>query len=260
MYLDLNKDLTPEQIALRADAPVCEGGAASGQHQAGQDGPRSGDRAGSALWEIPDVLPAGISPGAVPGGAWRSEPGSARHAHRDRRDVGRRLRLRRRPGGRVVSVRLRGMVCRADRGNKRLLEEIVLPFAADRGAKPSAAGRSPNRSTATLMLGTEAFTNLAAGGAARLDGDEWVSTDEEESSWIISGTIATRAVVLTIDPSMGMAGGGGEPCPLDRRSHERKAAGQTRPARAQPGEDLLRRRAHPARLHARGSGRLPRPS
>ena len=146
-------------------------------------------------------------------------------------------------------------------GNKRLLEEIVLPFAADREAKYIGcwAITEPQHGSDTLMLGTEAFTNPAAAGEcrARLDGDEWV-INGQKSSWVSNGTIATHALLfLTIDPSMGMAGGGVAVVPLDRPGVTKgKPLDKLGQRALNQGEIFFDDVRIPRGLHARGSGRL----
>ena len=104
-------------------------------------------------------------------------------------------------------------------GNKALMDEIVLPFAADREAKYIGcwAVTEPEHGSDTLMVGTEAFNKPETAGQcrARLDGDEWV-INGQKSAWVSNGTIASHALLfLTVDPTMGMAGGGVAVVPLD---------------------------------------------
>ena len=104
-------------------------------------------------------------------------------------------------------------------GNKALMDEIVLPFAADREAKYIGcwAVTEPEHGSDTLMVGTESFAKpeTAGGCRARLDGDEWV-INGQKSAWVSNGTIASHALLfLTVDPAMGMAGGGVAVVPLD---------------------------------------------
>ena len=104
-------------------------------------------------------------------------------------------------------------------GNQALMEEIVLPFAQDREGKYIGcwAITEPQHGSDTLMVGTESFDKPEAAGdcRARLDGDDWV-INGQKSAWVSNGTIATHALIfLTIDPTMGMAGGGVAVVPLN---------------------------------------------
>jgi alkylation response protein AidB-like acyl-CoA dehydrogenase len=69
----------------------------------------------------------------------------------------------------------------------------------------------PDHGSDTLGPFTEQFSNpdiAATACKAALDGDEYV-INGSKAAWVSCGTIATHACAyLTIDPSMGMAGGG----------------------------------------------------
>ncbi len=220
MYLDLNKDLTPEQIALKEQThrfaaevlrPVSV--------QLDRMDPDAVIAAGSPLWDVfkaayqqgfhlsqfPEAL-GGANLGpldmhiVIEETAWGSV------------DFGVGLSVASFPFAYAAQFA-------ALTGNQKLMEEIVLPFAADREAKYIGcwAVTEPQHGSDTLMLGSEAFTDPAGAGdcRARLDGDEWV-INGQKSSWVSNGTIATHALLfLTIDPSMGMAGGGIAIVPLN---------------------------------------------
>ncbi len=101
----------------------------------------------------------------------------------------------------------------------RLAEEIITPFCSDTEARMIGcwAITEPDHGTDTLCPNTPAFRDPAISGqvTARKEGSEWVITGQK-SAWVSNGTIATHALVyLTIDPSMGMAGGGIGIVPLD---------------------------------------------
>jgi alkylation response protein AidB-like acyl-CoA dehydrogenase len=75
----------------------------------------------------------------------------------------------------------------------------------------------PEHGTDTVSPFTKQFRDPAISGqcTARLDGDEWV-IQGQKAAWVSNGTIATHCLVYpTIDPSMGMAGGGICVVPLD---------------------------------------------
>ncbi|MCG8333122.1 MAG: acyl-CoA/acyl-ACP dehydrogenase [Proteobacteria bacterium] len=101
----------------------------------------------------------------------------------------------------------------------QLVEEIITPLCSD--TKASVIGcwgiTEPEHGSDTLNPGTPEFRdpNITGQTTAFLDGDEWV-IEGQKSAWVSNGTIATHSLVyLTIDPSMGMAGGGIAIVPLD---------------------------------------------
>lgn len=101
----------------------------------------------------------------------------------------------------------------------RLADDILFPFCENRDATFIGCWgiTEPDHGTDTLAPGTPEFANPDITGqvTARLDGDEWV-INGQKASWVSNGTIATHTLLyLTIDPSMGMAGGGICIVPLD---------------------------------------------
>jgi alkylation response protein AidB-like acyl-CoA dehydrogenase len=103
--------------------------------------------------------------------------------------------------------------------NEKLVEDIIEPFCACRDA--SLVGcwgiTEPDHGSDTLAPNTEVFSDpkVSCQVTARLDGDEWVLSGQK-SSWVSNGTIASHALVyLTLDPSLGMSGGGICIVPLD---------------------------------------------
>jgi alkylation response protein AidB-like acyl-CoA dehydrogenase len=103
--------------------------------------------------------------------------------------------------------------------NDELIEAVVKPFVEDKNAKYVGcwAITEPEHGSDTLMVGTEGFSNPKITGqtTARLDGDEWI-INGQKASWVSNGVIATHALTyLTIDPSMGMVGGGVAIIPLN---------------------------------------------
>jgi len=103
--------------------------------------------------------------------------------------------------------------------NDRLIEEIIIPFCEDK--KASFIGcwaiTEPDHGSDQACPFTPVFHDPNISGSCRavLDGDEWVISGQK-SAWVSNGTIATHALVyLTVDPSQGMAGGGICIVPLD---------------------------------------------
>lgn len=101
----------------------------------------------------------------------------------------------------------------------RLVDDIINPLCND--TKASIIGcwgiTEPEHGSDTLNPGTPEFRNPEIIGQtnAYLDGNEWV-INGQKSAWVSNGTIATHSLVyLTIDPSLGMSGGGIAIVPLD---------------------------------------------
>jgi alkylation response protein AidB-like acyl-CoA dehydrogenase len=101
----------------------------------------------------------------------------------------------------------------------RLIDEIIEPFC--RCSDGSLVGcwgiTEPDHGTDTLAPLTPEFSDPAISGQtlARKEGHEWV-IDGQKAAWVSNGTIATHCLLYpTIDPSMGMAGGGICVVPLD---------------------------------------------
>jgi alkylation response protein AidB-like acyl-CoA dehydrogenase len=103
--------------------------------------------------------------------------------------------------------------------NERLEAEIIAPFCNNSDASIIGcwAITEPNHGTDTLCPGTPSFTDPKCRGevSGKRDGDEWVISGQK-SAWVSNGTVATHALVyLNIDSSMGSAGGGICVVPLD---------------------------------------------
>jgi len=93
-----------------------------------------------------------------------------------------------------------------------LIDALVKPFVEDTEAKYVGcwAITEPEHGSDTLLVGAKEFSDadITCQTTAKLDGDEWV-INGVKSSWVSNGIIATHALTyLTIDPSLGMAGGG----------------------------------------------------
>lgn len=107
----------------------------------------------------------------------------------------------------------------ASRKDPQLVEEVVQPFLADRQGRYIGcwAITEPGHGSDTLMPGTKYFTNpdVHYGLTAALDGDEYV-LNGQKSAWVSNGTIATHALAfLGADRSRGMAGGAVALVPLN---------------------------------------------
>jgi len=104
-------------------------------------------------------------------------------------------------------------------GNQKLMEEVVLPFIRDKEAKYIGcwAITEPEHGSDSLLAGVQQFhdAKITFQVGAKQDGDDWV-INGQKAAWISLGTIATHALTfLTVDPSQGMAGGGVAIIPLD---------------------------------------------
>ncbi len=94
----------------------------------------------------------------------------------------------------------------------KIAEEILYPFCNNKDATFIGcwAITEPDHGTDTICPGTSEFQDPKITGqvTARLDGDVYV-LNGQKASWVSNGTIATHALLYcNIDPSMGMAGGG----------------------------------------------------
>jgi len=101
----------------------------------------------------------------------------------------------------------------------RLAEEIIEPFCRNKDASIIGCWgiTEPDHGTDQLSPFTSQFSDpkIIGQATARLDGDEWI-IEGQKSAWVSNGTIATHCLLyLTIDPSMGMSGGGICVVPLD---------------------------------------------
>ena len=96
--------------------------------------------------------------------------------------------------------------------SEKLINEIILPFCEDK--KMEFVGcwgiTEPEHGTDTLCPFTPEFEdpNITGQVTARKEGNEWIISGQK-AAWVSNGTIATHCLLyLTIDPSMGMSGGG----------------------------------------------------
>jgi alkylation response protein AidB-like acyl-CoA dehydrogenase len=104
-------------------------------------------------------------------------------------------------------------------GNQQLLDEVIEPYLKDREGKVIGcwAITEPGHGSDTLGVGTEPFSKPETAGncRARQDGSDWIISGQK-SAWVSNGTIATHALLFcTIEPTMGMSGGGVFVVPLE---------------------------------------------
>lgn len=97
-------------------------------------------------------------------------------------------------------------------GNPDLIAELIAPFVADREARQVGcwAITEPDHGSDHFLAGTPELRNpsLIGQATARPDGDDYI-LNGAKAVWVSNGTIATHAVVhVTLDSSMGLAGGG----------------------------------------------------
>ena len=102
--------------------------------------------------------------------------------------------------------------------NPDLMREVVMPFVEDTQGKFIGCwcATEPNHgSDAILYSGEHARPDIHLECMARRDGDEWV-INGQKSAWVSNGTIATHTLAfLCVEPERGMAGTGVAVIPLD---------------------------------------------
>ncbi len=103
-------------------------------------------------------------------------------------------------------------------GNQTLMEEIVQPFVEDREARFVGcwAITEPQHGSDAISIGANAFQRpeTAFDVSARADGDDWIISGQK-SAWVSNGTIASHALLfLALDRSRGQAGSGVAVVPL----------------------------------------------
>lgn len=103
--------------------------------------------------------------------------------------------------------------------SERLADEIIVPFCENTDASIIGCWgmTEPEHGSDVLCPFTPQFKDLEISGQckAALDGDEWV-IEGQKAAWVSNGTIATHCLLYpTVDPSMGMSGGGICIVPLD---------------------------------------------
>lgn len=220
MYLELDKDLTPEQATLREEmhrfaAEVLRPAAI----ELDKLSPEEVIAPGSVLWDVfrkyygqgyhlrgfPEEL-GGAGLGPLEGHIVGEEFGWA--------SAGLSISLGVTAFPFMFAARYAALT-----GNQDLMKELVMPYVEDREGKYIGcwAITEPEHGSDSLLFGTEQFRNpdICFDVQARPDGDEWV-INGQKAAWVSDGTIATHACTfLTVDASRGMNGGGVAVIPLD---------------------------------------------
>jgi len=220
-YLELNRELTPAQTALKAET-----------HKFAEEvlrpasleldklaDPQDVIKKDSVLWEVlRKAYAAGYHTQSLPeflGGA--ELPALERHILAEEMGWG--------SADLAIAIGVAafpftvGAGLAALTGNQKLMEEVVLPFIRDKEAKYIGcwAITEPEHGSDSLLAGVQQFhdAKITFQVGAKQDGDDWV-INGQKAAWISLGTIATHALTfLTVDPSQGMAGGGVAIIPLD---------------------------------------------
>ena len=221
LYLDLNKDLTPTQVALKDETHKF---AAEVLRPASVELDKIADpedviKEGSLLW---DTLKKAYGAGYHLRGFDESLGGAKlgpleEHIFSEEIAWGSAdfaIALGCAPFPFSFTATVAGMT-----GNQELMQEIVIPFTKDREAKFIGcwAITEPQHGSDSLLFGVEQFAKpeVAFDLNARPDGDDWV-LNGQKSSWVSNGTIATHALTfVAVDRSKGQSGSGVAVVPLD---------------------------------------------
>jgi alkylation response protein AidB-like acyl-CoA dehydrogenase len=216
-YLDLNKDLTPEQIALKEQV-----------HRFAEEVLRP---AAVKLDAVADPEEA-IKPDSVLWDTFRTAYGLGYHAQGlpealggvnlgplERHIVAEEMGWGSADFSIALGVAAFPFAMAAMSGNQELMRDYVIPFSQDREAKYVGcwAITEPQHGSDIGALGAELARQpeIHFDTNAKPDGDEWV-INGQKSSWVSNGTIATHALTfLCVDPSLGMAGSGVAFVPLN---------------------------------------------
>jgi alkylation response protein AidB-like acyl-CoA dehydrogenase len=219
-YLELNKDLTPAQTALKAEThKFADEVLRPASLELDKLAPEDVIKKGSVMW---DVFRAAYAAGYHT----QSLPESLGGA--DLKPLERHIVAEEMGWGSAdfaVGLGVAGFPYTFAAGvaaltaNQKLMDDVVLPFAQDREAKYIGcwAITEPEHGSDSLLVGVEQFrdTNITFQVGAKQDGDDWV-INGQKAAWVSLGTIATHALTfLTVDPNRGMAGGGVAIIPLD---------------------------------------------
>ncbi|HZP56964.1 MAG TPA: acyl-CoA dehydrogenase family protein [Dehalococcoidia bacterium] len=217
MYLDLNKNLTDEQKALKQRAHEF---AATVLRPAAIELDKMADPAdtiaeGSPLW---DVFRKAYQEGWHIRG-FPEEYGGAKLGPLESHIVNEEMGWGSADFSIALSVTSFPFAFAMGRRDPDIMREVVMPFIEDREGRYIGcwAITEPGHGSDTLMPGTKYFTDekVHYGLTARLDGDEWV-LNGQKSAWVSNGTIATHALAfLGVDRKRGMAGGGVALVPLN---------------------------------------------
>ncbi len=215
-YLDLNKELTADQAALKE---VIHRFAADVARPASVEldklSPEEVIAEGSPLWDVfRKAYELGYHTSSLPEGlGGTSMPPISRHIYAEEMGWGSA------DFAIGLGVAPFPFSFAAMSGHAEIMRDIVKPFAEDRQARYIGcwAITEPQHGSDTLLVGTEQFAQpeIGFGVQARLDGDEWV-INGQKSAWVSNGTIASHALTfLGVDGSRGMKGGGVAVIPLD---------------------------------------------
>jgi alkylation response protein AidB-like acyl-CoA dehydrogenase len=209
-YLDLNKDLTTEQIDLKEQV-----------HRFAEEVLRP---AAVKLDAVADPEEA-IKPDSVLWNVFRTAYGLGYHAQGlpealggvnlgplERHIVSEEMGWGSADFSIALGVAAFPFTMAAMSGNQELMRDYVVPFSQDREAKYVGcwAVTEPQHGSDAVALGPELARRpgICFDVNAKLDGDEWV-INGQKAAWVSNGTIATHALTfLCVDPSLGMAGSG----------------------------------------------------
>ena len=216
-YLDLNKDLTPQQIDLKGQA-----------HRFAEEVLRPASIKLDAVADPEDV----IKPDSILWDVFRSAYELGYHSQGlpeslggvnlsplERHIVSEEMGWGSADFSIALGVAAFPFALAAGSGNPELIREYVVPFSQDRQAKYIGcwAVSEPERGSDAVYVGDGLGRRpgFCFEANAKLDGDEWVISGQK-AAWVSNGTIATHALAfLCVDPSLGMAGTGIAFVPLD---------------------------------------------
>ena len=216
LYLDLNRDLTPAQVALKEQTHrFAEEVLRPASMELDKLPPGDVIKEGSTLWKVfRQAYEQGYHIRGFP-----EQLGGAGLGPMEQQIVGEEMGWGSADFGIALGVTSMPYGFALMSGNQDLMDEFVIPFAKDREAKYIGcwAITEPHHGSDSVLFGTEQFhdPNITFDVKGLLDGDEWV-INGQKSAWVSNGTIATHALLfLTLDPSQGMAGSGIAIVPLN---------------------------------------------
>jgi len=209
-YLDLNKDLTPQQITLKEEVHRFSEEVlrpASVKLDTVAD-PEDAIKPDSVLW---DTFRAAYELGYHAQGLPEAL-GGVNLAPLERHIVSEEMGWGSADFSIGLGVAAFPFTMAAMSGNQELMRDYVVPFSQDRQAKYVGcwAVTEPQHGSDAVALGPELARRpgICFDANAKLDGDEWV-INGQKAAWVSNGTIATHALTfLCVDPSLGMAGSG----------------------------------------------------
>ncbi len=217
MYLDLNKNLTDEQNALKQRTHEF---AAQVLRPVSSELDRLADPADVIAEESPmwDVFRQAYREGFHIRG-FPEDLGGSRMGPLESHIVSEEMGWGSADFAIALSVTSFPFAFAAGRRDPDIMREVVMPFVEDREARYIGcwAITEPGHGSDTLMPGTKTFTNtdIQYELHATLDGEEYV-LNGQKSAWVSNGTVATHALAfLGVDRARGMAGGGVALVPLD---------------------------------------------